>query len=111
MIRGSHDLMQWMLNLRTYELKIHYNIIIESHVNWIKDEILYKQIQFNMFDFRAMIHELMKRIERLLCDDLLFQKKKKLKLKSLPRISWSRLRNNFVEKQRRWNFIQNERNA
>ena len=98
MIRNNHDFMQWMLNLRTYELKIHYNIIIENHVNWIENEILYKQIQFSMFDFRAIIHELMKRIERLLYDDLLFQKKEtKLKLKSLSRISWSRLRNNLVE--------------
>ena len=44
MIRDSHDSMQWMLNLRTYELKIHYNTISESHVNWVENTILYKQI-------------------------------------------------------------------
>ena len=37
MIRDNHDLMQWMLNLRTYELKIHYNITIESYVDWVRD--------------------------------------------------------------------------
>ena len=48
----------------------------------------------------------------MLFDDLLFQKiESKLKKVSLWRISWSKLRNNFIDKQKRWNFIQNERNT
>jgi hypothetical protein len=34
MMRGTKSLMQWMLNLRTYKLKIHYNSISSRHVNW-----------------------------------------------------------------------------
>jgi hypothetical protein len=32
MVRGSHGLMQWMLDLRTYGLKIHYNTTSRGHV-------------------------------------------------------------------------------
>ena len=60
-IRENHEFMQWMLNLRTYELKIHYNITIENHIDWIENQILYKQMQFSMSNFRNTIHDLMKR--------------------------------------------------
>ena len=111
MIRGSHGLMQWMLDLRTYGLKIHYNTTIEGHVDWVGEQILYKQVQFNMLDFRGMMHGLVERIERLLFDDLLFRNEAVVGAKPLPRISWSRLRDNLVDHQRRWNFIHDERNA
>jgi hypothetical protein len=32
MVRGSHSPMQWMLDLRTYMLKIHYNTTSRGHV-------------------------------------------------------------------------------
>ncbi|KAI0568053.1 hypothetical protein Alg215_12389, partial [Pyrenophora tritici-repentis] len=32
MVRGSHSPMQWMLDLRTYGLKIHYNTTTRGHV-------------------------------------------------------------------------------
>ena len=83
MIRESHELMQWMLNLRTYELKIYYNITIKNHIDRIENQILYKQMQFNMSNFRNTIHDLMKRTQ-----NLLFQRiELKLKKVSLSRIS------------------------
>jgi hypothetical protein len=32
MVRGSHRPMQWILDLRTYGLKIHYNTTSRGHV-------------------------------------------------------------------------------
>lgn len=32
MVQDSHSLMQWMLNLHMYELKIHYNMTLRGHV-------------------------------------------------------------------------------
>jgi hypothetical protein len=41
MVRGTHSLMQWMLDLRTYGLKIHYNSTARGHVDWVgQDEIV-----------------------------------------------------------------------
>jgi hypothetical protein len=49
MVRGSHGPMQWMLDLRTYGLKIYYNTTSRGHVEWAgSDELLYKGLQFTM---------------------------------------------------------------
>jgi hypothetical protein len=43
MVRGSHGPMQWMLDLRTYGLKIYYNTTSRGYVEWMGgDELLYK---------------------------------------------------------------------
>ncbi|TKA44793.1 hypothetical protein B0A49_13622 [Cryomyces minteri] len=72
MVRGSHSPMQWMLDLRTYGLKIHYSTTSRGHVGWKGyDELLYKDMHFNMAQFRSMIHGLVTESRRLLMEDLL----------------------------------------
>ena len=105
-MRDNHSLMQWMLNLRMYKLKIHYNIISEDHIDWVKDQILYKSIQFSMSEFRDMIHELMRKTQRMLMKNLIFEDDNFNTL----RISWASLRDNLIENIQSWNFIQNKRN-
>ena len=61
MVRGSHGFIQWMLDLRTYGLKIYYNITIEGYVDWVEDQIVYKQMQFTMSEFRSMVYGLVER--------------------------------------------------
>ena len=103
MMQDSHSFMQWMMNLRMYELKIHFNIINDDHIDWMNDQILYKSIQFNMSDFRNMIHELMKKSHCMLMKDLMF---KDVELNSFW-IAWWSLRDNSIENTWDWNFIQN----
>ena len=111
MIRDIFDFMQWMLNLRTYDFKIQFNIIFENHVDWIKNEIVYKQIQFNMSNFREIFHDFMTRNKRLLFEKLLFNVVEfNLDVEFFFKIFWSRFRNNFVDEQNEWNFFQNLRN-
>ena len=110
MVRGSHSPMQWMLDLRTYGLKIHYNTTGEGHVDWVGEQILYKQIQFSMADFRGMVHGLVERTRRLLMEDLLFRKDPIINQEPLPQIPWTQLRDNPVDATRRWNFIRDQRN-
>ena len=58
MVRGSHLPMQWMLDLRTYGMKIHFNTTTEGHTDWHGDVVLYKKTQFSMADFRGMVYGL-----------------------------------------------------
>lgn len=45
MVRGSKSPMQWVLDLRTYGLKIHLNTTASGHVSWCnQDELLYKKV-------------------------------------------------------------------
>jgi len=106
MIRDSHSPMQWMLDLRTYGLKIHYNTTSEGHIDWVKDQILYKSIQFSMSEFRGMIHGLVRESRRMLMKDLIFEDDGF----NTPRIPWQSLRDNPIENTRGWNFIQDVRN-
>ena len=49
MSRRTASPMQWMLDLRTYGLKIHYNTTSIGHVNWKDTYTLeYKQVLFTI---------------------------------------------------------------
>ncbi|KAI4192651.1 MAG: hypothetical protein LQ350_008599 [Teloschistes chrysophthalmus] len=106
MVRGSHSPMQWMLDLRTYGLKISYNTTSEGRVDWVEDQILYQTIQFTMAELRGMIHGLVAQAQKLLCHELLMLPSEE----QPPRIPWSSLRDNPVNQEKGWNFIQDERN-
>ncbi len=108
MVRGSHGPMQWMLDLRTYGLKIHYNTTSRGHVEWMGyDELLYKDLHFNMAQFRSMIHGLATETRRLLVEDLLLYGGKQAH--QVPAIPWESLRDNPTDERPGWNFLQDHR--
>ena len=56
MIHETHSVMQWMLNLQMYSLKIHFNITAESSIDWVEEQISWKdQVQFTMNQLYEMI--------------------------------------------------------
>jgi len=108
MVRGSHSPMQWMLDLRTYGLKIHYNMTSRGHVEWKGyDELLYKSVQFNMAQFRSMVHGLVTESRRLLVEDLLLFNGRHAH--KVPEIPWQSLRDNPTDERPGWNFLQDHR--
>ena len=109
MVRGSHGPMQWMLDLRTYGLKIHYNTTAIGHIGWHgHDEILYKNIQFNMSQFRSMVHGLVEQCRKLMMDELLFCGDKYTG-EQMPEVPWKSLRDNPTDVRPGWNFLQDQR--
>ncbi|KAF1828319.1 hypothetical protein BDW02DRAFT_584568 [Decorospora gaudefroyi] len=100
MVRGSHGPMQWMLDLRTYGLKIHYNTTSRWHVEWTGDELLYKELHFSMAQFRSMVHGLAGESRRLLTEELLFGK-----ATSIPAVPWESMRDNPTDERPGWNFL------
>jgi hypothetical protein len=108
MVRGSHGPMQWMLDLRTYGLKIHYNTTSRGHVEWVGwDELLYKSLQFSMAQFRGMVHGLATESRRLLMDELLFGNSRAAK--PIPSVPWDSLRDNPTDERPGWNFLKDHR--
>jgi hypothetical protein len=64
--------MQWMLDLRTYGLKIHFNTTAPGHVTWHgQDELLYKNVRFTMRQFRGMVRQVVHEARRILFTQLL----------------------------------------
>lgn len=109
MVRGSHGPMQWMLDLRTYGLKIHYNTTARGHVDWTgQDTLLYKDLQFSMTQFRGMIHGLVTETRRLLIEELLFCSIDD-PANQAPRVPWEDMRDNPTNSQPGWNFLQDPR--
>ena len=106
MVRGSASPIQWMLDLRTYGLKIHYNTTAVGHVNW-KDKytLEYKAIRFNMDQFREMVHQLVESTRRTLFEDMLFAQSRE----ELPHIPWEVLFDNPTNSEVGWNFINDQR--
>ena len=108
MVRGSHSPMQWMLDLRTYGLKIHYNTTSQGHVEWMGgDELLYKNLHFTMAQFRAMVHGLQAESQRLLIEELLFCNEKTGN--KIPSIPWDQLRDNPTDNRPGWSFLHDQR--
>lgn len=107
MVRGSHGPMQWMLDLRTYGLKIHYNTTSRGHVEWTGgDELLYKGLQFNMAQFRGMVHGLATESRRLLMEELLFGNEL---AEPVPSVPWESMRDNPTDERPGWNFLKDHR--
>jgi hypothetical protein len=69
--------MQWILDLRIYGLKIYYNTILRGYVKWMGyNKLLYKDLHFNIAQFRSIIHGLVTESRRLLVEDLLLYNSK-----------------------------------
>jgi hypothetical protein len=86
MVRGSRGPMQWMLDLRTYGLKVHYNSTPGGHITWMgRDELLYKDMSFTMGDFRGFTHGLVGATRRILREQLLLAEE------DIPAIPWDLL--------------------
>jgi hypothetical protein len=108
MVRGSHGPMQWMLDLRTYGLKIHYNTTSRGHVEWAgSDELLYKGLQFTMAQFRSMVHGLATECRRLLIEELMFGNSKASE--PIPNVPWESMRDNPTDERPGWNFLKDHR--
>ena len=88
--------MQWILNLRTFELIIHYNIIVEKIIDWINDQIVYKHLQFIMKQLRKMIHNIIEIVTKQLFQELMFVHD----AANILKISWSLLRDDFINSER-----------
>jgi hypothetical protein len=101
MVRGSYGPMQWMLDLRTYGLKVHYHTTSRGLVEWMgQDELLYKDLHFSMAQFRGMVHGLASESRRLLTKKLLFSSK----TAPVPSIPWESMRDNPTDERLGCNF-------
>jgi superfamily II DNA helicase RecQ len=108
MLRTSHSPMEWMLDLRTYGMKIQFSGTAPGYIDWHGDQIMYKQIQFTMSQFRGMVHQIVhdtrERLLRRVLDIAPHQEHE------LPAIPWDELRDDPANAQPGWNFVQDRRN-
>jgi hypothetical protein len=105
MVRGTNSPIQWLLDLRTYGLKIHYNSTTTGHVGWMnQDQLLYQQYNFTIGDFRGFIHGLTSSARQILHNELLF-----VENRSVPAIPWQAIYDDPTETAHGWNFLKDTR--
>lgn len=103
MVRGSAGPMQWMLDLRTYGLKIHYNTTTPGHVQWNQAQALvYKGATIHMDAFRGFVHAVVHQTREVLREKLLLGFEP-------PAIPWHNVHDDPSNEKSRWNFLQDER--
>lgn len=108
MVRGTHSPMQWILDLRTYGLKVHYNSTTPGHVGWMnQDQLLYKELNFTMGEFKSFIHGLVGTTRQLLYDELLFGSEPRGA--EVPEIPWREIRDDPTQRGHGWNFLHDTR--
>jgi hypothetical protein len=108
MVRGSQSPMQWMLDLRMYGLKIHYNTTAVGHVGWKGgDELLYKNVQFTMAEFRAMVHGLVMKAQGL-TEELLYCGKE-FRGEKMPAVQWQCIHDDPSNQEAGFNFLHDQR--
>ncbi|KAK0835177.1 hypothetical protein LTS02_018173, partial [Friedmanniomyces endolithicus] len=106
MARGTAGPIQWLLDLRTYGLKIHYNTTAIGHVNWKdKHTLEYKNIAFTMDEFRGMVHQLVADSRQALLEDMLFVSN----ADELPAIPWGGLHDDPSNRGLGWSWMQDQR--
>ena len=108
MVRGSQSPMQWMLDLRSYGMKIAFNTTSTGQMDWIGDQIVYQDLQFTMPEFRAFVHGLSYKAERLLLQELLFTRTIS---RPVPTIDLIQIKDNVIDHRTGWNFLQDVRNS
>jgi hypothetical protein len=106
MVRGTHTPMQWMLDLRTYALRVQMNSTSPGYITWMDtDRILYKEVHFSMGDFRGFIHGLVGSLRGILHNELLFC----ADAQPIPAIPWASLIDDPAQAKAGWSFLQDSR--
>jgi hypothetical protein len=106
MVRGTGSPTQWMLDLRTYGLKIHYNTTAVGHVNWKDKYVLeYKTLRFSMDQFRGMVHDLTTAARQSLFEDVLLVSGRD----EIPSVPWDSLHDDPTNGEMGWNFMHDQR--
>ncbi|WQF90446.1 Putative P-loop containing nucleoside triphosphate hydrolase [Colletotrichum destructivum] len=102
--------MDWILEMRTMGLKIQYDTPIRGHVDWIKDEILFRRAQFGMGQLSNMMHGLVQEAREMLAKLTMTGKGEKLR-QALLAILWASVEDDHSEQRLGYLFLRDERNA
>ena len=105
--------MDWIWSTRSYGMKIRYTTTAEGKVGWDGETILYGKTEYSMTQLRNTVHGLVSQARTGLMKDLMLVEmniQDEINEGQVPRIHWGKLRDNPVESQVGWSFLQDPRN-
>jgi hypothetical protein len=108
MTRGTRGAMHHMKDLRTYSMAGQGRTTAVGHIQWRgDDELLYKRAQFNMGQFRGLVHGLFADGQRIMREELLFCGKE-LEC-DIPAVNWFELYDDPTNSHAGFSFLKDKR--
>ena len=105
--------MDWIWNTRSYGMKIRYATTADGKVGWDGETILDGKIEYSMTQLRNATHGLVSKAGIGLMKELMLVEMNidnEVNKGQVPPIHWVKLRDNPVESQVGWSFLQDPRN-
>jgi len=112
LIRGLNTSINWLLNLRSYGLKIARSTTSSDLIDWNSDIILFKNISFSIFDFRLFLSGLILLTRTILYKEILFKNSISIStrpIRASPAIEWSQIFDNPRDSLPDSSFLNNSR--
>jgi hypothetical protein len=100
--------MDWILDTRTYGMRINFTTAADGSIDWDGDYIVYGRVRFSMGQLSDMLHTLVEEARSLLgqlamADDG--------DTGALPAVEWTQLEDDHSEERVGYSFLQDERNV
>jgi len=104
------SLIDRILHIRTYGIKIRYTTKGEARVSWKGERIYIDKISFTIGNIRAVVHGLYETVRERLTNDVLFVGGEETAT-ALLKIDIYQLFDNAAEMIEDWSFLQDTRNV
>lgn len=101
--------MNWIINTRSYGLKIRYTTPGEESIDWRGDEIAHGKVRLRMDQLSDMLHNLLEDARRKMATLTLVDDAESIR-EALPRIPWSRIEDRHGESDLEYSFLRNPEN-
>ncbi len=112
LIQGLNTSINWLLDLRSYGLKIARSTTSSGSIDWNGDIILFKNISFSIFDFRSFLSGLILSTRTILYEEILFTNSISIStrpIRAIPAIEWSQINDNPRDSLPDSSFLNNSR--
>ncbi|PON20110.1 hypothetical protein TGAM01_v211033 [Trichoderma gamsii] len=101
--------MNWIINTRTYGLKIRYTTPGGESIDWRGDEIIHGKVRLRMNQLSDMLHNLLEDARRKMATLTMVDDAESIR-EALPRIPWSRIEDRHGEGDLDYSFLRNPEN-
>lgn len=99
--------MDWILETRTYGLRIRYSTTAGALIDWIGNEIIFQQLRFSMTELSGMMHSMVADARAMMCQLTMTEEEG---IGRLPSIPWSKLEDDNSNEVVGYSFLTDERN-